>query len=175
MEFVAHIESLVNKLSDIGKPIPEDQVMTRIVTSLPAEYGSLRRAWDLTPAEFKSKKLLITNIRKEEMTLQGAGATGGALAMRSAGGPNRGFKARPSWGHKGLQEKNQSTCKWCKKPGHWWKECPSRPLRTIWERERVKRPRVVPQNVHYVATSFQVKAQEAIGCCGISIQALRLT
>lgn len=65
------------------------------------------------------------NLKKEERRLEATKASGEALLARSA----QGCKAdsKPGRKQKGQNHKKKGVCSWCKQPGHWWRECPTRP------------------------------------------------
>lgn len=117
-EYVAHIDMLVLKMSQLKTPMDQAAIMAKITTSLPQEYSNFKRSWDMTPNQFKSMDLLLSNLKKEEVALAEVGIPGGALYVRSK--QNHGSARQKP-------DKKNSKCKWCQQPGHWWKECPTRP------------------------------------------------
>lgn len=124
-EYVAHIEKMALKLSQLNKPLEKEAIMAKITTGLSSEFVNFKRSWDMTPKEFKSMELLVSNLKKEEASLNESGAVGGALL---AMGRNQGDKSTSRFRRgRGEDMKKNSQCRWCNQPGHWWKECPSRP------------------------------------------------
>lgn len=119
-EYISHIDSLVGKLEAVGKPQDKEAVLAKIVSGLPEEYSALRRAWDLTPAQFKSKQLLITNLKKEEEALKGK--VGEAKIARASGKRDKNFKRR----NNNRDKKKGGKCHCCDSPDHWWRDCPNR-------------------------------------------------
>lgn len=53
-EYIAHIDKMAQKLSSLGKPMEQVAIMAKITTGLPQEYVNFKRAWDMTPKQFKS-------------------------------------------------------------------------------------------------------------------------
>ena len=117
-EYMAHIDEMIAKLASYGKPVSEQSVMAKVMSGLPPEYGSLKRAWDLTPAQFKSMNLLL---RKEERLLKDTRITGDALVAKATPGRRNRRRGTPD------ENKKSSKCNYCQQSGHWWRECPTRP------------------------------------------------
>ena len=123
-EFIANIDSLVERLHSAKQHISDEAVMAKIVSSLPVEYANFRRTWDMIPTAFKDKTTLITSLKKEEAVIK-ANGVGEALYARSSSRKNK-SNSRSSKS-KIAADKANSNCKWCGLQGHWWKECPTRP------------------------------------------------
>lgn len=117
-EYISHIESLVGKLDNAGKQQEEASVLAKIVSGLPEEYGPMVRAWKMTPAQFKTKQLLIANLKDEEKTIRGS--MGEAKIARTTGKRNKNVKGRSN------RDKNNDKCHCCNATGHWWINCPDR-------------------------------------------------
>jgi len=117
-EYVAKVDEIALKLGSFGHHLSDETVMIKIVSGLPPEYSAFQRAWDLIPSQFRSRNLLLLNLKKEEKNLRESGAVSEALIAKSSSNKNRG---------KSNQAKKKGACKWCNQPGHWWKECPTRP------------------------------------------------
>lgn len=123
-EYVAYIESLVDRLKEAKQEIKPDQVIAKIVSALPAEYSSFRRSWDMLPDSFRTKSLLITNLKKESTALAAPQVKGEALVAKSDRPRQNRHKKRYSKSQ--IKEmKQNSVCSHCKRPGHWYKECPN--------------------------------------------------
>lgn len=125
-EYIAYIDSVVDRLKDCKHEIPQAQVMAKIVSSLPPEYNAFRRSWDMLPSNFQTKALLISNIKKESDALKAPENRGDALIARSQ--PSN--KNRNKWKKRSKEDieemKRNSKCAICKEKGHWFKECPKR-------------------------------------------------
>ena len=75
---VNKVMSMGNLLKDLGQPVPEDMLITKIVCSLPPSYNSILAAWTNVPtleqtvANLKIRLLQMENL----MALQGGENTG---------------------------------------------------------------------------------------------------
>jgi len=121
-EYVAKVEGLVDRLASVKQTITDEAVIAKIISSLPQEFSSFRRTWDIIPDEFKTKSKLIENLKKEEQAVRNIGI-GEAMIARSS---NKMLKKRRSRADTQAL-KAKSKCKWCNQTGHWWAECPTRP------------------------------------------------
>ena len=134
MEHISNIQNLAALLNDVGSPVHPDQLMSKITTSLPAEYNTFRTVWNsVTPAE-RTMITLTARLQTEENSLK----------LRTANAPqtnNNGNEALYSHhnGNGGFLRNNksrnnyQNTCKpnkwctFCKRSTHNTFECRSRP------------------------------------------------
>lgn len=123
-EYVGAIESMVVKLGEAGKPQEEQSVVARLCAGLPASYSTVVKAWHMIPASFKTKSLLIKNLKMEEKELGLAnpvngGPSGDGAAMKA--------EVRHQNGHDKGNEKNRNKknveCYHCHKKGHMKKDC----------------------------------------------------
>lgn len=119
-EYISHIDSLIGKLEAAGKPQEKDAVLAKIVSGLPEEFSAMRRAWDMTPAQFKDKQLLITNLKKEEKNIKEL--LGEAKIARAAGKRDKNYKRRGQ----DKRDKKTGKCHCCNAADHWWRDCPDR-------------------------------------------------
>ena len=134
MEHISNIQNLAALLNDVGSPVHPDQLMSKITTSLPAEYNTFRTVWNsVTPAE-RTMITLTARLQTEENSLK----------LRTTNAPqtnNNGNEALYSHhnGNGGFLRNNksrnnyQNTCKpnkwctFCKRSTHNTFECRSRP------------------------------------------------
>lgn len=83
VSYVARVEDLVQHLSELGQPIAEKMVITRIIMGLPREYGSFGSAWESTGAAEKTLNTLRNRLVIEENRLKMSGEiTSEALLAR---------------------------------------------------------------------------------------------
>lgn len=67
---VTAIELLWSRLKEIGENIPESQVMSKILSTLPTSYRHFYTTWNNLPEEGRSVKLLLTKLQEEEAITQ---------------------------------------------------------------------------------------------------------
>ena len=63
---IAKIEMMAQNLEDIGQKMSEEQIISKLITSLPSEYRHVLTAWKSMPTEQKTRKTLIMRIFEEE-------------------------------------------------------------------------------------------------------------
>lgn len=124
-EYVAKVDSIASRLRDLGHPQDETAIVIRIVQGLTDDFEAVTRWWDMTPNEYQTKELLLMNLKKEEQRQQSDKTSGEALMARTS-------KGNKSYNRNSRRPRNRNfvkkgVCNWCKQPGHWWEECPTRP------------------------------------------------
>lgn len=67
---VTALELLWARLTDIGEHIPETQVMSKILSTLPSSYRHFYTTWNNSPEAQRSVKLLLTKLQEEEAITQ---------------------------------------------------------------------------------------------------------
>ena len=122
--YVAKIEMMVQNLEDIGQKMSENQIISKIITSLPSEYRHVLTAWKSMPANQKTKKTLILRVFEEEvmhkmMKEREHNETDSALLVRN----NRRNDQNRAKNNERIQElKKKSRCHNCGEMGHWWQD-----------------------------------------------------
>ena len=125
---VNKVVSMGNLLKDLGKPVDEDMLVTKIICSLPPSYNSIVTAWSNVPSEQQT----VGNLKARLLQLEHLLAMpGGELAGNSA------FFTRSnkvySQNKKPSQEQNKeyirnlkgrTRCYNCGEYEHWTAECP---------------------------------------------------
>ena len=104
--FISRIENIAHKLSSVNSEIPQNMLLTKVLMSLPEEYGFFHCAWESTTENQKTLENLTLRLKTEELRLR-AEEKPIALATSS----------------KSKVEKNDRLCFYCKKPGHVKKNC----------------------------------------------------
>lgn len=84
--------------------------MAKLLNSLPDSYDSLKRAWDSTHPDYKTKDELINRLMKEQVKAQPSKPTEDAA-----------FVAKSN--QQGRQQKRKGKCNNCGKLGHWAQDC----------------------------------------------------
>lgn len=79
--FISRLEELVHRLNDLGEKIPNDMIITKIIMSLPAEYGSFSSAWESTTKADRTIDKLRARLIMEEERLVARGMTESCEAL----------------------------------------------------------------------------------------------
>ena len=66
MAHVSAIEQIATHLKDLGSPVSDVQVMSKILLTLPPSYRHFLSAWDNVPMAEKNIKLLTSRLVNEE-------------------------------------------------------------------------------------------------------------
>lgn len=74
MFHVSAVESFASQLSDVNSPIPDDQIIAKITSTLPLNgnhnYRSFMSAWNITDDAIKTLSLLTSRLQVEENMLR---------------------------------------------------------------------------------------------------------
>jgi hypothetical protein len=57
---------MAQNLEDIGQLMSENQIISKMITSLPSEYRHVLTAWKSMPADQKTRKTLILRVFEED-------------------------------------------------------------------------------------------------------------
>lgn len=125
-DYISKVESYVRKLANLHHEIADKSMMARIVSGLTEDYSDFKRSWNMTPVQFRSKELLVTNLKLEEENLKKVVSHAQAMYSKS-GYKNNNRKFNKSKKKDFKDDKKKGVCHWCKKEGHWWLQCPDRP------------------------------------------------
>ena len=116
--------SCSENLEDIGQPMSENQIISKMITSLPSEYRHVLTAWKSMPAEQKTKKTLILRVFEEEamnkiIKKRENNETDNALLVRN----NRKDEQVKAENNERIRKlKKKSRCHNCGEMGHWWQD-----------------------------------------------------
>ncbi|XP_045022796.1 uncharacterized protein LOC123466640 [Daphnia magna] len=66
MSHITEIETLASQLSDVGAPMTEIQIMTKIICTLPPSYRNFSTVWDSVPVNERTIALFTSRFLKEE-------------------------------------------------------------------------------------------------------------
>ena len=70
MTHVTHIENLASQLKDLGSPQSDDEIMAKIVGSLPTDYANFESNWDGMKPEDRSLSLLRARLVQESRKIK---------------------------------------------------------------------------------------------------------
>ena len=136
LSHITAVEAMSNQLNDLGAPVSELQIITKILCTLPPSFRSVVSAWDNLDESKKKLSLLTSRLLKEESLnkvydsnenpadtaffakrLPSSAPNPSSNPATSSGkGNGEGFSSR----YKG---KNPRFCNFCKRPGHVEETC----------------------------------------------------
>jgi hypothetical protein len=119
---VAKIEMMAQNLEDIGQPMSENQIISKMITSLPSEYRHVLTAWKSMPADQKTRKTLILRVFEEDsmnkiIKTRESDEADSALLVRNN---RRDEQVRADNNERIKELKKKSRCHSCGEIGHWW-------------------------------------------------------
>ena len=108
MGFITEVEQVVSRLRSINIVIEDDQIITKILMSLPSSLKlSFGVAWDSAPAAEKTLRKLTTRLVRLEKSIkqqseeEKAGVSGDAFISKKNICPEQEEQAFPTQGHRG--------------------------------------------------------------------------
>lgn len=126
---VAKVDNMALQLKQLGKPVDEEAIKAKILDGLPDEYSGFETAWDSVAPERQTMQELVQRLLKEEMRIKATKTKQQTLAIAFAtdGRPNRSDRLDPK-DFASKEEfisalKKRTSCKICRKKGHWANEC----------------------------------------------------
>ncbi|UYV82085.1 K02A2.6-like [Cordylochernes scorpioides] len=126
---ISKVETQAQQMKDLGEPISDVALITKIICSLPDKYKNFITAWDSVSSEEKTLENLTARLLKEE-SLQDHWDYSGNFKPDNALMTFSKFNRNSTASNKQQQhqqsikdKKNKTHCGYCKKKGHWWKEC----------------------------------------------------
>ncbi|UYV83987.1 hypothetical protein LAZ67_X000796 [Cordylochernes scorpioides] len=126
---ISKVETLAQQMKDLGEPISDVALITKIICSLPDKYKNFITAWDSVSSEEKTLENLTARLLKEESLQDHWDSSGNskpdnALMTFSKFNRNSTASNKQQQHQQSIKDKKKNThCGYCKKKGHWWKEC----------------------------------------------------
>ncbi|UYV74313.1 hypothetical protein LAZ67_11002983 [Cordylochernes scorpioides] len=126
---ISKVETLAQQMKDLGEPISDVALITKIICSLPDKYKNFITAWDSVSSEEKTLENLTARLLKEESLQDQWDSSGNskpdnALMTFSKFNRNSTASNKQQQHQQSIKDKKKNThCGYCKKKGHWWKEC----------------------------------------------------
>ena len=125
---VSKIETMAQNLEDIGQKMSDEQIISKLITSLPSEYRHVLTAWKSMPQEQNTRKTLIMRVFEEKamnklLRSRERDETDNALLVHSR--RNNEYR-RPETDSRSntecIRELKKSRCHGCGEIGHWWQD-----------------------------------------------------
>ena len=67
VQAMVEIEQLARSLQEMGCAMPEEGIITKIVSSLPKQYSAFQTAWDSVSQSEQTRPNLLARLRREEL------------------------------------------------------------------------------------------------------------
>jgi hypothetical protein len=109
--YVARLEDLAHRLEIMGEKIPDQMLITKLLMTLPPTYKYFISAWESTSSDQRTLANLISRLTAEESRMSSENPENVAFAS-----------TKVNWNKPVLK----GTCNYCKKPGHWIRDCKKR-------------------------------------------------
>ncbi|UYV60408.1 hypothetical protein LAZ67_1001058 [Cordylochernes scorpioides] len=126
---ISKVETQAQQMKDLGEPISDVALITKIICSFPDKYKNFITAWDSVSSEEKTLENLAARLLKEESLQDHWDSSGNfkpdnALMTFSKFNRNSTASNKQQQHQQSIKDKKNNThCGYCKKKGHWWKEC----------------------------------------------------
>ena len=126
---ITKILSIGSLLKDLGKPIDDDMVITKIMCNLPASYNNIVTAWANVPEDQQTiQNLKVRLLQLEHLLTKHSGESSGdsAFFTRSSKTPSHNTKNHTHENAKTYIKdlKSRTRCYNCGELDHWTAECP---------------------------------------------------
>lgn len=124
IQHVAHVQNLASQLKVAGQEINENDIMAKVLGSLPPKYSMLATAWDSVQIEDQRIGVLLERLIKEEsrLSIEGETSAFSAVSHRKKCA-SRDNKCKKDNSKSERHDKSQEECYYCKKKGHFAREC----------------------------------------------------
>lgn len=110
--YISRMEYLASQTTDLGCHINESELASRIVSGLNGDFRQFRFSWLSAPESSQNTKYLISRLEAEEQIVLEDQQTVSLIAGSQKPKP------KPE-----TSTKREGNCNYCKKPGHWVREC----------------------------------------------------
>lgn len=150
VQHVSRVQNMATQLKNVGENISDVAVMAKILGSLSSRYNALQTAWDSVAENNQTLGNLLERLIKEENRLKGDDDGTNALAALSVGGNRKQATAKANKdGEKSQSNKKADVeCFYCKRKGHYVRECRKKKRETKDEKGEGK-----SRDCAFVATS----------------------
>lgn len=113
---ISKLEKIVQELKDLNEKVSDTMVITKILMTLPSEYGHFFSAWESTPKENRTLDNLTSRLMMEESRMSSHASSQESEALIARKG-HKTFKPKKD------QQRLPGKCYGCGKTGHWKRDC----------------------------------------------------
>lgn len=126
-EHISSIELLVRQLKDVKEHISVSAICSKVINSLPSKFNAFRTAWDSVSSDQQTFENLTARLLKEETRMTNDDSEMSRLALEVRALQSQLENTNLKKGKTNIQDlKKTTTCNYCKKKGHWVRECRKR-------------------------------------------------
>ena len=145
LEHISALQRDFHDLSDemnrqVNVKLPEQLLMLRITSTLPAEYNSFRQVWEATALNDRTMERLIERLRMVELHDSGKKDSSNAFAARADDKKKKGKNDKPKRDLKSIK------CFRCQKFGHFQNRCEENKSANSAKAEDTKKIEAVREN-----------------------------
>ena len=134
--FISTLQQLAKQLTDLGQPITEQQLISKIICGLPSSFDPLLLAWDNVPLAsqslvgLQSRLIKLQNKLRDRVQQLAAPSDRAFFAKGSPSDPSRSqssltVEQKKERAEKLARHKRHARCYQCGQRGHFGKDCPN--------------------------------------------------
>lgn len=124
---ISAIELLVRQLKDVKETISPSAICSKVINSLPSRFNAFRTAWDSVDSNQQTFENLSARLLKEESRMSHDDSEMSRLALEVKALQSKLESVTVNNKKKNINDlKKNSVCNYCKKKGHWIRECRKR-------------------------------------------------
>ena len=123
VQHIAKVQNMARQLLDLGQNLPDIQVMSKIIVSLPTKYRNFRTAWNSVKPTRQTIEYLKQPLMEEECYMNEEEREIEALAAISTAPRGSSYPSRPHRGNNQRRDRKDLHCFVCDKRGHFAREC----------------------------------------------------
>lgn len=124
-EHISAIELLVRQLKDVKETISNSAICSKVINSLPPRFNAFRTAWDSVASNEQTFDNLAARLLKEETRMCSDDSEISRLALQVQALQSK-LEASTKKKTSVQDLKKNTTCNYCKRKGHWVRECRKR-------------------------------------------------